>query len=118
MIENASLLQARILARSLYEHINEVTEKLAVAERGTQSPNSLSYPSSMRRQRKKMALTREDLYEAHRLIEQLHRRFPETQGVTWPIEPLAQPRQPIAGEQRIAASTRSASLATVYRYPC
>ena len=89
MIENASLLQARILVRSLYEHVSAVTEKLALAERGIRSPSVRSYPSSMRRQREKMILMRKDLYEAHRLIEQLHRRFPETRDATWPIEPHA-----------------------------
>lgn len=85
MIENVSLLQARILVRSLYEHVSAVTEKLAAAERRMQSPNARTYPSSMRRQREKMTLMREDLYEAHRLIEQLHRQFPETRDVTWLI---------------------------------
>ncbi|TDZ80122.1 hypothetical protein DE4585_03873 [Mycobacteroides salmoniphilum] len=82
-----------MLLGSLYEHINAVTEKLAMAEQATRSPSTLSYPSSMRRQRDKMILMRQDLYEAHRLVGQLHRRFPETQEVPWLLEPHHQPYQ-------------------------
>ncbi len=73
MVEDTGAAQARALLRALHDHVAEITEKIEVAEtRGHRA--SIRGAAQDRRQHSAL---RRDLYEAHRLIDGLHRRFPE-----------------------------------------
>jgi hypothetical protein len=74
MVEDAGAAQARALLRELGEQVAEISHKLEAAERRG-SRSSIRGATHDRRQRSTL---RRELYEVHRLIDGLHRRFPET----------------------------------------
>lgn len=82
MAEEVSVAQARLLLRSLYEHVNEVSISVATVER--KISRATVHASALRHQRRHVNAMRRDLYEAHRLIDGLHQRFPATRDVPWP----------------------------------
>ena len=74
MAENAGPAQARELLGALHEHVDEISQKIEKAKcRGRRS--SIRGAAHDRRLQNSL---RQELYEAHRLIDGLHRRFPET----------------------------------------
>jgi hypothetical protein len=74
MVDDAGTSQARALLRELYGHVADISRKLEAADGRTLSAQRRGV-----RRRDPMALTlRHELYEVHRLIDGLHRRFPET----------------------------------------
>jgi hypothetical protein len=74
MAENTGAAQARELLGALHEHVAEISQKIEKAEcRGRRA----SIRGATHDRRLQSSLRRE-LYEAHRLIDGLHRRFPET----------------------------------------
>jgi hypothetical protein len=78
MVDDAGAAQARALLRELYEHVAAISEKLEAAESGDLRTSARG---AARDRRHRLALRRE-LYEAHRLVDGLHRRFPETVPTT------------------------------------
>ena len=74
MAEDAGAAQARALLRALSDQVIDISNKLEAAER--HDPRT-SIRGATHDRRRQSALRRE-LYEAHRLIDGLHRRFPET----------------------------------------
>jgi hypothetical protein len=73
MVEDAAVGQALLLLAALHEQVRDISEKLQAAERNSRNLRSRGTAGDQRR-----ALElRRDLYEAHRLIDGLHRRFPE-----------------------------------------
>ncbi|CAN5295387.1 hypothetical protein BH11ACT7_BH11ACT7_00940 [soil metagenome] len=71
MEESADLAQARILLSALREHITHVSGLIETAQkrrRGSMQPTD-----------GEKAL-RKDLYEAHRHVERLYTRFPQTRS--------------------------------------
>jgi hypothetical protein len=74
MSEDAGVAQARLLLTALYAQITEISRKLETAEmRGLR----VSARGALHDRREQSQLRR-DLYEAHHLVDGLHRRFPET----------------------------------------
>jgi predicted nucleic acid-binding Zn-ribbon protein len=92
MIEEPAVAQARLLLDALHEHVAEISEKLQGAERKNRNLRSMGTVSDQRR----TAELRRDLYEAYRLIEGLHKRFPEVRPA--PTARLSRPesRRPVA----------------------
>lgn len=82
MIEDRSAAQARALLTSLYEHVNEVSQSITETERRNQ--NAPVRPTAARHQRHHLIALRKDLYEAHRLIDELRRKFPSARDIPWP----------------------------------
>jgi hypothetical protein len=74
MVEDAGAAQARALLRELCEQVADISHKLEAAERRG-ARTSVRGATHDRRHRSTL---RRELYEAHRLIDGLHRRFPET----------------------------------------
>jgi Mg2+ and Co2+ transporter CorA len=74
MPENADLAQAQMLMRLLQDEINEVSDKIEAAERRARQPHQYGHGQLVR----SIAQLRRQLYEAHRLVDGLHRRFPAT----------------------------------------
>lgn len=75
MVDDAGSAQAGALLRELYEHVADISRKIELAEqRGCRT----SARGAIHDHRHQSVLRRE-LYEAHRLIDGLHRRFPETE---------------------------------------
>jgi hypothetical protein len=93
MIEEPAIAQARLLLDALREHVAEISEKLQGAERNNRNLRSSSTVSDQRR----TAGLRRELYEAHRLIDGLHKRFPE-------VRPAPTARLPRLESRRSAAS--------------
>jgi hypothetical protein len=58
----------------MFEQVAVISDKLEAVERGD---HRTSVRGAARDRRHRLALRRE-LYEAHRLIDGIHRRFPET----------------------------------------
>jgi hypothetical protein len=84
MREEADTAQARELLHFLYAHVDEISQKLEAAEDRCRQENGRSQ-SWVRRE---AAGLRRELYEAHRLIDGLHRRFPTTRPPRrWPAHP-------------------------------
>lgn len=81
--EEVSVAQARLLLAALYDHVNEVTQAAAAVER--RLATAIAYPGALAHQRQRAATLRKDLYEAHRLIDALHQRFPATRDTAQPI---------------------------------
>ncbi|MCW2687251.1 MAG: hypothetical protein JWR37_2141 [Mycobacterium sp.] len=73
MVDNAGPAQARSLLGALHEQVAEISEKLETAERRDGRPSIRGAAHD----RRHAASLRRDLYEAHRLIDGLHRSFPE-----------------------------------------
>jgi len=74
MVEDAGAAQARALLRELGEHVAEISHKLEAAERR----GARTSVRGATHDRKQQSTLRRELYEAHRLIDGLHRRYPET----------------------------------------
>jgi hypothetical protein len=73
MAENAGAAQARELLGALHEHVDEISQKIEKVEcRGRRA--SIRGAAHDRRLQNEL---RRELYEAHRLIDGLHRRFPD-----------------------------------------
>jgi hypothetical protein len=89
MVEEPAIGQARLLLHALHEHVAEISEKLQAAERNR---NLSSRGSALDRRR--AADLRKDLYEAHRLIDGLHKRFPEVRPAPTPRLSAVDPRRP------------------------
>lgn len=70
------MAQARALLASLYEHVSETSRAVVVVER--RLTTATSHPAALSHQRQRTTALRKDLYEAHRLIDALHQRFPAT----------------------------------------
>ena len=78
MIEDAGAAQAHALLRELYQQVNEISEKLEIAE--LRCPRTSIRGSAA--DRRHQSELRRELYEVHRLIDGLHRRFPATRPVS------------------------------------
>lgn len=75
MFEEAAVAQARVLLVSLYEYVNEVSLAIAKVEyeiRYRPRRGLLIY------QRRRIDELRQELYEAHPIIDGLYTRFPST----------------------------------------
>ena len=77
MVEDASVAQARVMLGSLEGHLTGLARKLERVEEECNRRTSTRGAALQRRQR---AQLRRDMYEAHRLIDGIHRRFPQTAG--------------------------------------
>jgi hypothetical protein len=73
MAEDSGALQALTLLKELYEQVDRISCKIDRAERGR--PTSARGVAVSHRQQSEL---RRELYEVHRLIDGIHRRFPET----------------------------------------
>ncbi|MUM21379.1 hypothetical protein FZI91_06625 [Mycobacterium sp. CBMA271] len=82
VIEDASVAQARTLLTSLYEHVSEVSQTMAKTEHLIRHTPTTS--TTHRHHRIRAATMRKDLYEAHRLIDGLHHRYPATRDARKP----------------------------------
>ena len=82
MIEDRSAAQAHVLLTSLYEHVNEVSQSIIETERRNQ--NAPVRPTAARHRRRHLIEFRKDLYESHRLNDELHRKFPSARDIPWP----------------------------------
>ncbi|WP_286151116.1 MULTISPECIES: hypothetical protein [unclassified Mycobacterium] len=82
MSEDSSVAQARTLLIALYEHVDEVAQSMAEAEHLIRHTPRHSSPH--RHHRLRVAAMRKDIYEAQRLIKQLHQRFPAIRNTVWP----------------------------------
>ncbi len=78
MAEDAAVAQARVLLRSLYEHVDHVSEQIAKTERQIHRHATLAAPRHHRRLR----AMQKDLDEAHRLISGLHGCYPAARDIS------------------------------------
>jgi hypothetical protein len=92
VLEDVGSAQARKLLGELYGHVAEVSRKLEAADERNQRARA----RGTTRKDPVANILRRDLYETHRLIDGLHRRFPET----------APPSRLTAGEHRRERSRR------------
>jgi hypothetical protein len=74
--DDPDLAQARLLLASLWEHVGDTSRKIEAVEARVQSMTPGTGPHVQHRRQAEML--RRELYETHRLIEGLHRRFPHT----------------------------------------
>jgi hypothetical protein len=74
VIDDPDTAQALALLQSLHAHVDEISRKVESAER--RSRRVQGHAASVARRR--AASLRQELYEAHRLIDGIHRRFPDT----------------------------------------
>lgn len=74
MSHDAEVAQARSLLRELDDQVEKVSRKLEIVERRNRRMSARGIAHVHRQQSE----LRRDLYEAHRLIDGLHRRYPET----------------------------------------
>ena len=74
VIDDPDIAQARELLQSLHAHVDEISKKVESAETRTRRVQGHAAVVARRR----VASLRHELYEAHRLIDGLHRRFPDT----------------------------------------
>ncbi|GAB7070444.1 hypothetical protein H7J06_24725 [Mycobacterium hodleri] len=70
----AEAAQARALLEELRLHVEKVSRKIEIVERRNRRRSARGIAHVHRQQSE----LRRDLYEAHRLIDGLHRRYPET----------------------------------------
>jgi hypothetical protein len=85
MAEDPAVAQALLLLAALHEQVSDISEKLQAAERNSRNLRSRGTALDQRR----AADLRRDLYEAHRLIDGLHKRFPQ-------VRPAPPARRPVA----------------------
>jgi predicted RNase H-like nuclease (RuvC/YqgF family) len=76
VIDDANTAQARELLQTLHAHVDEISKKVESAERRTRRAQGHAALVARRR----VASLRHELYEAHRLIDGLHRRFPDARS--------------------------------------
>jgi predicted nucleic acid-binding Zn-ribbon protein len=74
MVENPGAAQARLLLGALHEQVAAISHKIEKAERRDHRTSTRGAVHDRRQQSE----LRRDLYEAHRLIDGLHHRYPET----------------------------------------
>ena len=74
MSDDAEVEQALSLLRELDAQVERVSRKLEIVERRNRRTSARGIAHVHRQQSE----LRRDLYEAHRLIDGLHRRYPET----------------------------------------
>ncbi|WP_236737568.1 hypothetical protein [Mycobacteroides franklinii] len=79
VIEDPSVAQARVLLTSLDEHIDTLTQSIGKVEHRLR--HTPQHTASWRHLRHRMAAMRNDLHEAHRMVDGLHRRFPASRAV-------------------------------------
>ena len=72
VIDDANTAQTRKLLQSLQAHVDDISKKVEFAEIRTRRVQGHAAVAARRR----VASIRHELYEAHRLIDGLHRRFP------------------------------------------
>jgi hypothetical protein len=81
MVEDASTAQAREMLGSLEGHLVGLGRKLERVEEECNRRTSTRGAALQRRQRAELRRDiYRDIYEAHRLIDGIHRRFPQTAG--------------------------------------
>jgi len=73
VIDDADTAQARELLQSLHTHVDEISRKVESPKSRTRRVQGHAAVVARRR----VASLRHELYEAHRLIDGLHRRFPD-----------------------------------------
>jgi hypothetical protein len=73
VIDDPDTAQAIALLQSLHAYVDEISKKVEYAEH--RSRRVQGHAASVARRR--AAGLRHELYEAHRLIDGIHRRFPE-----------------------------------------
>jgi hypothetical protein len=73
MVDDAGSAQARTFLKAMHAQVQEITARLEKVER-RDCRTSARGAAIDRRHRAEL---RRELYEAHRLIDGLHRRFPE-----------------------------------------
>lgn len=101
MTEDAAVSQARRLLAALYDQVADISRKLEIVD----ARNRRARARGNSRVDPRAGDLRRELYEAHRLIDGLHRRFPETSPHTRPFVG----RHAHADQPRLAASTESSS---------
>jgi hypothetical protein len=74
MADETAVAQARELLKALHEHVAEISQKLDAEEKRASRAVARGVTYDHRRK----AGLRRDLYEVHRLIDGLYRRFPQT----------------------------------------
>lgn len=74
MAEDVGVMQARLLLAALYDEVESISRKLEVFER--RHPRASAHGQA--RDHQNMSSLRRDLYDVHRLIDGIHRRFPGT----------------------------------------
>ncbi len=74
MVDDAGRAQAQSLLGELYGHVADISHKLEAAEARTRRARARGNA----RKDPVAGVLRRELYEAHRLIDGLHRRFPQT----------------------------------------
>ena len=74
MLDDAEALQARTLLKELRDQVEKVSRKLEIVE-GRNQRRSARGIAHIHRQQSEL---RRELREAHRLMDGLHRRYPET----------------------------------------
>jgi hypothetical protein len=85
MRDDAEAAQARALLEELRLHVEKVSRKIEIVERRDRRGSARGI-AHVHRQRSEL---RRELYEAHRLIDGLHRRYPETLNHDRPRQALA-----------------------------
>lgn len=74
MSDDAEALQARTLLKELRDQVEKVSRQLEIVERRNQRRSARGIAHIHRQQSE----LRRELREAHRLMDGLHRRYPET----------------------------------------
>lgn len=74
MVDDAGGAQAQALLGELYGHVVDISHKLEAAD----ERNRRARAHGNARKDPVAGILRRELYEAHRLIDGLHRRFPHT----------------------------------------
>jgi hypothetical protein len=87
MVDDTGVAQAREMLAALREQIEDISRKLEVIE--NRAPRA-SVRGAAQDQKHRNEL-RQDLYDAHRYIDGIHRRFPATRPArrNWPSNHLA-----------------------------
>jgi hypothetical protein len=80
MAEDAGVQQARMLVGLLRDEIAEISDKLKAPDSDVHRQTEHGHHQRVRR----AALLRSQFYEAHRLLDGLYRRFPETLDASHP----------------------------------
>ncbi|ART68827.1 hypothetical protein BTO20_09705 [Mycobacterium dioxanotrophicus] len=71
-VDDANTAQARVLLAALWEQVSDTSSKLEAAERRL----ARTHAGVSSHHRRAAADLRHELYHEHRLIDELHRRFP------------------------------------------
>jgi hypothetical protein len=97
MVEDASTAQARQMLGSLEEYLVQISRKLERVEAEDDRRISARGATLHRRQRAEL---RREFYEAHRLIDGIHRRFPQTCDHHTSTGCVVTPQQVVERERR------------------